>query len=281
MDLVSIVMPAYKAQDHIVRAVNSVMDQTYNNWGLLIVSDDQFDYQTFLAEQGIQDKRIRNFSTGYMRAGVSAGRNVGIRSAQGQIVAVLDSDDMFYPDKLALFVPKVLEYGLVSCALEIRGDDDKVVRLAGDMDRDGVLNACEYKKVNVSSDAMIIFDQQIFSIFFDESLSVLEDLQFLIDCFGCTNEIYHFGASLHVYYKRPESLSNNEVSGERFVKVKKNMLENLRCGHQQIQSEKTREALISFLEMSLAAEERFGASGQSESLIFEDILDDMIARKQV
>ena len=97
---ISIITPAYHAQPFIVRCVNSVLDQAYANWEMLIVADDGEDYQRLLAEKGIADSRLRFLESPAIAAGSSLARNVALDHAQGDYIAPLDATDLFYPDRL-------------------------------------------------------------------------------------------------------------------------------------------------------------------------------------
>ncbi len=99
-DLVSIIMPAFKAESTIRETVASVQQQTYPHWELLIVDDRSpdgtFSLVTLLAQQ---DPRIRPMRHG-VNQGPSAARNTALDAARGRYVAFLDSDDLWLPDKL-------------------------------------------------------------------------------------------------------------------------------------------------------------------------------------
>jgi glycosyltransferase involved in cell wall biosynthesis len=96
--LVSIIMPAHNAARFIEKAIQSVLDQTYHNWELLIIDDASRDETPQIA-QSFQDARIRY--TPVERIGSPSGvRNVGLRMAQGELIAFLDADDFYNPDTL-------------------------------------------------------------------------------------------------------------------------------------------------------------------------------------
>lgn len=97
-DLVSVIMPSYNTGAYIRASVESVLAQTYTNWELIIVDDCSED-NTGEIIQEFTDKRIRYFQN-ETNAGAAVSRNFGIRKAQGRWIAFLDSDDLWYPDKL-------------------------------------------------------------------------------------------------------------------------------------------------------------------------------------
>lgn len=99
-NLISIIMAAYNAEKTIDAAVCSVMNQTYENWELIIVDDGSDDVTASIAEgYAEKDARIRLISNGN-NIGVSESRKKALDNARGEWTAVLDSDDMWDSSKL-------------------------------------------------------------------------------------------------------------------------------------------------------------------------------------
>lgn len=99
-NLVSIVMPVYNSEKYIEEAMNSVIDQTYENWELIIIDDGSNDNTIRKIERIlIKDNRIR-FYKNDKNMGVSATRNRGISLSRGDWIAFLDSDDIWDKTKL-------------------------------------------------------------------------------------------------------------------------------------------------------------------------------------
>ena len=100
--LVSVIIPAYNRAHLIVRAVSSVLAQTYRHSEIVIVDDASTDALT-TALAAIDDPRLRVVRHPLNR-GAAAARNTGVASSYGEFVAFLDSDDTWHPDKLAFQV---------------------------------------------------------------------------------------------------------------------------------------------------------------------------------
>lgn len=104
--IISIVMPARNAEKTIRQAVQSVLDQTYTRWELIVIDGGSEDSTVKIVQEmkdaGASDperkSRIRILKSD--GKGVAAARNCGIRAAQGKWIAFLDSDDLWHPDKL-------------------------------------------------------------------------------------------------------------------------------------------------------------------------------------
>src|SRR5690349_16493274 len=109
--LVSIVIPACEAHDTIVGAVRSLIVQSAVSWEAIVVSDDGSDYRPTLEAAGIRDDRLVFVSTGAVRSGCHNARNVGLRAVRGEVIAALDADDAYHPDRFKALVPPALAYG--------------------------------------------------------------------------------------------------------------------------------------------------------------------------
>ena len=102
--LVSVIMPAYNAEKHLGEAIESIQNQTYHNWELLIINDGSTDSTgEIIEEYAKQDERI-NYIINQKNEGLITTRNKGLLEAKGQYIANLDSDDIAYPERLSIQV---------------------------------------------------------------------------------------------------------------------------------------------------------------------------------
>lgn len=98
--LISIIMAAYNAENTIEQAIDSVLNQTYQNFELLIVNDCSTDRTAeIINSYAERDQRVR-LITNPKNSGVSYTRYHGLEEAKGKWVAILDSDDAWVPNKL-------------------------------------------------------------------------------------------------------------------------------------------------------------------------------------
>lgn len=96
----SVIIPVFNAAETIVATVNSVLDQSEGNFELLLIDDGSSDASLpALLRLADKDGRIRVIAKG--NEGVAATRNLGIDCARGSLVAFLDADDRWHPEKLA------------------------------------------------------------------------------------------------------------------------------------------------------------------------------------
>jgi glycosyltransferase involved in cell wall biosynthesis len=110
--LFSIVIPTYNRAHLISRAIDSVVNQTYKNWELIIVDDGSTDNTKELVENYYRkDNRIRYVYQ--ENAERSAARNNGIEHASGEFICFLDSDDYYFPNRLQTLYESVKESNIV------------------------------------------------------------------------------------------------------------------------------------------------------------------------
>lgn len=112
--LVSVIIPTYKRSDMLPRAIQSVLNQTYKNIQVVVVDDNDSD-TTYrkktesLMEQYVGDCRIKYIKHSKNSNG-SVARNTGIKCSDGEIIAFLDDDDWYYPEKTEKQVTYLLNH---------------------------------------------------------------------------------------------------------------------------------------------------------------------------
>jgi succinoglycan biosynthesis protein ExoO len=99
--LMSVIIPAFRAQATLARAVKSALTQSWSDLEVIVVSDDDLDYRKLLLTENIADERLRFLSTGHVASGCHHARNIGLDSARGDFIAALDADDVFLPARLS------------------------------------------------------------------------------------------------------------------------------------------------------------------------------------
>jgi glycosyltransferase involved in cell wall biosynthesis len=195
---VSVVIPTFNRAHSVTAAARSVLDQGFRDLELVVVDDGSTD-DTAARIAAIGDERLR-----YVRgrhAGVSAARNLGVRHAGGPLIAFLDSDDLWRPDKLereVAFLDRHSEVDAVFSDLEKR-DGDRVYpsfmretavfsrRLAGASYPAGLviepreMLLCLLEEVPIKPSALVVRRTAFQRVGgFDEGWSSSEDWEFLL-----------------------------------------------------------------------------------------------------
>jgi len=96
LPLVSVIVPAYNAEAFIAQTLDSIISQTYQNIEILVVDDGSQDRTPEIVESFAQrDQRITLLRQA--NAGVAAARNLAIEKSNGEYIAPIDADDIWYP----------------------------------------------------------------------------------------------------------------------------------------------------------------------------------------
>jgi len=132
---ITVVMPVFNTEAYIDRAVKSILDQTFENFELLVINDGSTDGSLSRLEQwASKDHRLRVISQ--VNRGASAARNVGISQAKGNFIYFMDSDDILHKDALD------------TCYEYCRRDQMDFVFFDAETLNDGAFNAAFVEKFN-------------------------------------------------------------------------------------------------------------------------------------
>lgn len=159
--LVSVVMPVFNAADTVIDSIHSVIQQSHQNWELLVVDDGSTDGSPQLIESTFSDARVRVVRSN-ARGGAAQARNTAISLASGRFVAFLDADDLWLPQKLEQQVALMLTKGapIAYCAYRKMTEEgqigDEVVRVPPELDYEQLLRG------NVMGCLTVMFDRQCF-----------------------------------------------------------------------------------------------------------------------
>ncbi len=96
--LVSVIIAAYNVEKYVAEAVDSVLNQTYKNIEIIVVDDGSTDSTREALEPYIKQNKIKYIYQENKR--LAAARNTGLRISKGEYIAILDSDDLFLPEKI-------------------------------------------------------------------------------------------------------------------------------------------------------------------------------------
>lgn len=109
--LVSIIMPSYNTEKYIAKSIESVLDQTFKAWELIITDGPSTDNtQTIIKKYCEQDHRIRLIIPS-KHLGIAEARHISIQNSRGKFLAFLDSDDVWKKDKLSIQIAFMEKYG--------------------------------------------------------------------------------------------------------------------------------------------------------------------------
>lgn len=213
--LVSILIPVYGVERYIVRCLQSVINQTYKQFELIIVDDCSLDRSIELAEDF-----LKSFSVDYSvvrhptNLGLAGARNSGVKNANGSILYFLDSDDYLLPNSIHDYVKSL-----------ILNDSDIVVS-------DFFIkidNTLQYNKVSINLDVKEylkssllrkssfnicgkLFKKELFSkLSFVEGINMGEDYLMFNKVLSFAQKVSYVSSPLYIYDKSNESSYTNRI----------------------------------------------------------------------
>lgn len=233
--LVSIIMPAYNVENYIGKSIESIIDQEYNNWELIVVNDGSTDSTCEVVRAfTLRDSRIRFLDQ--ENRGVSVARNRGINAASGEYVAFLDGDDLWDKQFLAEVIA-AKEANNVHMAYSgykaFYEDGRSRVFKYNYMDGD-ILVAYLNETVGMHIGSLVVDKSMLneFNIRFTEGCTIGEDLEFILKIL-CVAKVCSVRKELMLYrMRRPGSATNSafkwqaHISGiQSFERIKMFILE--------------------------------------------------------
>jgi glycosyltransferase involved in cell wall biosynthesis len=180
---ISVVLPVHNRADVLPRAIRSVLDQRLAEFELVIVDDGSTDDSVAVARSFV-DPRISIIELGQNRGG-NAARNAGVRVAKAPLIAFLDSDDVYLPEKLERVVTQFERTPeldlLVDSFIKIQPSGARVVRRNPLInDRETFRRALFIRQLWKATPSISVKRDVMLRVMFDETLRRLQDFDFLI-----------------------------------------------------------------------------------------------------
>lgn len=127
-DLVSVIIPYFKKKKFFDRTINSVISQTYKNFEILIIYDDENREELNFIKKFIKKKEVR-LIVNKKNLGAGKSRNIGINMSKGKFIAFIDSDDVWHKDKLKkqIYIMKKKNYKFTHTSYDIINQNHKII----------------------------------------------------------------------------------------------------------------------------------------------------------
>ncbi len=177
------VLPTYNRESTLLRAVKSVLDQTYDDLELIIVDDCSTDGTEKLIKS-VKDKRLKYVKL-HKNSGANTARNYGIKKAKGDYIAFQDSDDEWLPEKLARQYQEVSKSSTDVCFcrfIKIGKNSEEAIPEEGFILPDTKKEVWRktFSGNFVSTQTLLVKKDVLEHIKFDEKLPRFQDWDFLI-----------------------------------------------------------------------------------------------------
>ena len=125
--LISIVMPSYNHGEFISKSIDSIIDQSYTNWELIIIDNNSKDNTKQVLSNYNSNKQIKVLYVNHNGL-IGYSRNKGIKASKGKYIAFIDSDDIWYRKKLELCLPYLNEFDFIFHKTEIFLNEEQVLK---------------------------------------------------------------------------------------------------------------------------------------------------------
>lgn len=211
MNKVTVVMPSYNCAGYISDSINSVLNQTYSNWELIIVDDLSTDSSLdVIKKYEALDSRIKLIEMS-QNSGAALCRNRAVQEGVGDFIAFLDSDDIWMKDKLERQIKFMLEndYGITCTAykqLNDQGSDmNKIFYPKKKVDYEGVLLSCPV------GNSTVIYNCKKIGKILTPNIRKRNDDALWLKMLKKEPYIYGIDDILMCYRVRPGSISHNKL----------------------------------------------------------------------
>lgn len=234
MPLVSVIIPVYNGEKYIEEAMNSVYAQTFRDFELIVINDGSTD----CIEGRLEKYRNRMIYLAQENRGISAARNHGLQVARGTLIAFLDADDIWLPQKLERqveFARAHPEYGIV--AADVEAFDKRGILNCSVKNRYPISNGYVMEKLlfyNWIGTSAAMVQRECFEKVgtFDEEPGILGEDWMMWVRIAAQYPIYFIDEVLVRHRVHPESISHSDPEAQ-FLNLFRN-LEKLRTSIPQL-----------------------------------------------
>ena len=219
---VTIIIPAYNCEKTIMKTINSIISQDYNNIEIIVVNDGSTDNTPSIVkeiEKNNQNIKLINKNNG----GVSSAKNIGIEEANGKYLIFIDSDDEIEEKFISKLIKKAQysESVLVGSAYKkiySNGKFEEIKNNNYDSTKDFILDLI---KGNIDGYTWrYVFEKNLLkNIRFNENISYMEDTLFLIEYIknnDISNIIFENEVN-YLYYQVQGSITNSNINVEKNI----------------------------------------------------------------
>ena len=218
--MITVIVPVYKVEAYLDRCVQSIVDQTYRDLEVILVDDGSPDTCPVMCDSwGQKYRRIKVIHK--ENGGLSDARNAGLRAAQGEYIAFVDSDDWIAPEMLDILLSKMLETDsdIVSCdAVRVWEDETpsrRMIRINGNY----VLNKVEAMQALIQSTCQIqtvwnkLYKRSLIQSITFEKGKIHEDEFWSWQAFAAASRVSTVEEALYYYFQRTNGIMGSGYSG--------------------------------------------------------------------
>ena len=229
---ISIIMPVYNSEKYVSEAIESVCNQSYKNWELLIVNDGSVDLSAEIIENyAKKDTRITVFHK--QNEGVSIARNYALDKISGEYVTFIDSDDVYHVDRLKKMVQVFEKHG--NCDIVFSRHKEFTGQLnTGEVSSTGAIVISDddiLKKIISDSKNHFVWNTMIKSEITKKErfapIRFAEDFCYIRDCACNCRKMAVLDEVLYFYRRDNENAMTNHFFSEKYAPDYMKLVENV------------------------------------------------------
>lgn len=210
MNLISVIMPYYKKKKYIKSALNSVLQQSFQKFEIIIINDDPNEDMSFINKLKKKDKRIKIIKN-KKRIGAGLSRNKGIKFARGNFLAFLDADDLWHKNKLKKQITFMIKKKISFCftSYKILNSNGRIIgsRISKkNLEYKDLLKSCDIGLSTVMLRSELIKNKLLFP-----KLKTKEDYVLWLNISKQIGTLYFLKDSLTYWRKLNNSLSSDTI----------------------------------------------------------------------
>lgn len=220
--LVSIIVPVYNVENYLPRCLDSIKEQMYRNFEVILVNDGSSDHSLdILNEYAKKDRRFRVLNQ--ENNGVSTARNLGLSNSVGDYICFIDADDYVSPLYIDTLVETSLLYksDISICDYCSEGSFEEAKKDIRTYSREEAIKAwIQYNDMNGCIWGKLFKHNIVKGILFDINYRLGEDQIFLLESFKRASKFVRINAKLYFYYNRPKSAMRKEFDMRFYDSIK-------------------------------------------------------------
>lgn len=222
---VSVIIPVYNIKEYILRCIESVFGQTFDNWEIIAVDDGSTDGSAVILDELVEkNEKVKVFHI--ENGGVSNARNYGKEKASGDYIFFLDGDDWIEPQTLQMLYEFAISgFDIVQSAHDIvdENGNNKVVCNFSDKEVYSSVQAVGLyflEEITQSVCNKLFNKEFIKNIKFDSELSIGEDSKFVYEACKAAKAIKLVSKTTYHYFTRSNSSLNKALTEKHFAPFK-------------------------------------------------------------
>ncbi len=225
-DLISVIVPIYNAERYLVKCLDSIICQTYQNLEIILIDDGSCDRSGEICDNyAKEDKRIRVKHK--ENRGVSAARNDGLELATGEYIAFIDADDYILSDYFTYLYKLITKYRVDAscCGYYKMWDSEKMPIFNDSLQEVLYTNAAAiedllYRKNMTGYPCLKLYKSSVLkNVRFVKDVIYGEDTIFTMQAFRQCNQIVYGNRTLYIYYQHFTSATHYSNNAEQYQRT--------------------------------------------------------------